>query len=918
MSRTYIVLACIVVILATGIETGLARKAEDPVKVIPIPQMKRSTFKYEDALDDTLVHFSFETGEEGFIAGDLTHWPTSLWHESAYNAYDERSWWCADPGLGENGGYDNFQYMTLDTDPIQLGSSSVMTCKVSIASEADACDDPTRLCAWDGGVVEISTDGGTSFEFLVPVGGYNTPCDSTWAIAFHGRHVPGGVPCWSGESGWLDAEFDLSDYDGHEVILRFSFLSDGLSSSYDDFPELIGMQVDEIEVSDNTGIIFFNDAGDSGARKTTQGDMHPGVVHKEVIWALTTVDAHSPTHSWHVDIDSYWDWSTDYIVTPWIELPSEGYPELHFWSFYDVPDADGDDDDILDDYVFIELTTPDLKFQDLNEPENMVTYYEVDATPTEWYLFDHDEAVDFGGSLKLDEYSGQQIKIRWRARSDDNHDGEDGVGWRIDDVAVTIRGAPDNDVGIEHVIAPFPHSVDRDIPVTGYIRNYGLLDQHAVIAWYFVEDADSNKVVPDNPTGPPWPSIPSGETLQWEFTYNPTDTGEYRVGFYQFIPDQFPPNDSGFSSEFRVYPEKEGLMAHYYDDGGGHIYGWDPGEGPAVLLDPPSNIKPFNILALEVYAFYAGDVLFRIYEASAPDDTIPDDGTLIAEIPGTIPEHQGGEWINIDVSEVTALQELSDPFFLWVTRQEGSPVQFVGTDNPFQPTNSYLFDNGEWERSLDESYLLRVHLEWGLSSSCQGLRGDPTGDGNINVLDVLAVANHILNVSELVGDALCRGDCTGDGIINILDALGIANVILGIIPECPGGGTCRPVVTQETMELMRSLEPHLSAENFTQIMTLVKGEIGVPLKYGLAQNYPNPFNPVTDIRYQIADTRYPIHTTLMVYNVLGQEVVTLVDEMKAPGAYTVEWDASDLASGVYFYRLTAGEYTATRQMVLMK
>jgi len=117
---------------------------------------------------------------------------------------------------------------------------------------------------------------------------------------------------------------------------------------------------------------------------------------------------------------------------------------------------------------------------------------------------------------------------------------------------------------------------------------------------------------------------------------------------------------------------------------------------------------------------------------------------------------------------------------------------------------------------------------------------------------------------------------------------------------------------------MKSLRSYLPEDAFGEIMALVKNEVEVPLEYSLAQNYPNPFNPVTDIRYQIADNRYPIHTTLKVYNVLGQEVVTLVDEMKAPGVYTVEWDASDLASGVYFYRLTAGEYTTTLRMVLMK
>ena len=217
---------------------------------------------------------------------------------------------------------------------------------------------------------------------------------------------------------------------------------------------------------------------------------------------------------------------------------------------------------------------------------------------------------------------------------------------------------------------------------------------------------------------------------------------------------------------------------------------------------------------------------------------------------------------------------------------------------------------------------------------CEGRRGDPTGDGSINVLDILAVANHILGISELIGDAFCRGDCKGDGVINILDALAIANVILGIIDECPGGPlVCKPAVTPEVMELMESLKFYLSLEDFTRFMALVKAETGqVPTEYHLAQNYPNPFNPYTDIRYQIADVRYkrqdtrskmPIHTTLKIYNILGQEMRMLVDEPKEAGFYTVTWDGRDnngrgMSSGIYFYRLTAGDFTATKRMVLLK
>jgi hypothetical protein len=88
-----------------------------------------------------------------------------------------------------------------------------------------------------------------------------------------------------------------------------------------------------------------------------------------------------------------------------------------------------------------------------------------------------------------------------------------------------------------------------------------------------------------------------------------------------------------------------------------------------------------------------------------------------------------------------------------------------------------------------------------------------------------------------------------------------------------------------------------------------------PQEFSLDQNYPNPFNPVTNFTLSIAN---PQLTVLRVYDMLGREVATLVNEVKQPGTYTVQWDASRQASGVYFYRLQAGQFSAVRKMLLMR
>jgi hypothetical protein len=97
-------------------------------------------------------------------------------------------------------------------------------------------------------------------------------------------------------------------------------------------------------------------------------------------------------------------------------------------------------------------------------------------------------------------------------------------------------------------------------------------------------------------------------------------------------------------------------------------------------------------------------------------------------------------------------------------------------------------------------------------------------------------------------------------------------------------------------------------------------KMAIPQRFTLSQNCPNPFNPRTSIRYALPQDA---HVRLTVYNVLGQKVATLVDEPQSAGYKTVWWDGKDaegdeVSSGVYFYRLTAGEFSEVKKMLLVK
>ena len=129
-----------------------------------------------------------------------------------------------------------------------------------------------------------------------------------------------------------------------------------------------------------------------------------------------------------------------------------------------------------------------------------------------------------------------------------------------------------------------------------------------------------------------------------------------------------------------------------------------------------------------------------------------------------------------------------------------------------------------------------------------------------------------------------------------------------------------------------SFPDQISVLEFDNNYTIVPVELTsilAPLKFSLEQNYPNPFNPSTKIKFTIPTSPYPspyqgegtrerFFVTLKVYDVLGNEIATLINEEKQPGTYSVQFDGSKLSSGIYFYQLRANIFVETKKMVIMK
>jgi len=114
--------------------------------------------------------------------------------------------------------------------------------------------------------------------------------------------------------------------------------------------------------------------------------------------------------------------------------------------------------------------------------------------------------------------------------------------------------------------------------------------------------------------------------------------------------------------------------------------------------------------------------------------------------------------------------------------------------------------------------------------------------------------------------------------------------------------------------LLRWAQEDVAYLNTTGVKDPFAGE-RLPQEPQLFQNYPNPFNPATTIRYALPQRA---HVMLNVFNTLGQQVATLVDAAEEPGEHSVKFDGSGLASGVYFYRLRAGDYMATKKLMVVR
>ena len=220
-------------------------------------------------------------------------------------------------------------------------------------------------------------------------------------------------------------------------------------------------------------------------------------------------------------------------------------------------------------------------------------------------------------------------------------------------------------------------------------------------------------------------------------------------------------------------------------------------------------------------------------------------------------------------------------------------------------------------------------LEPIMSSKC-----DFNEDGSVNISDVISLLIH-----QRDNPTDSKGDYNGDGKINIADAISMlvdqrdgncSSTLVGLASESSENYIDVAVISglsDEDAQYIESIlgQLGLTAEEEAAFRTALYGASSassLPKAFALSQNSPNPFNPATTIGFSVPEGK-SAQVTLNVYDIRGKLVRTLVNETKESGTYTVYWNGTDnngnnIASGVYFYRMNAGEFSQTRKMVMLK
>jgi xylan 1,4-beta-xylosidase len=251
----------------------------------------------------------------------------------------------------------------------------------------------------------------------------------------------------------------------------------------------------------------------------------------------------------------------------------------------------------------------------------------------------------------------------------------------------------------------------------------------------------------------------------------------------------------------------------------------------------------------------------------------------------------------------------SADFDLYIYRDAYTPILAECYTNQYG--NSRTYSSGSKGYVLDN-----IHInDWAMYAGVE-FGGTAEYDKIPDSLKIIASSNTTGGTVEVWLDSLDTGEKIAECPIGSTGGWTMFQTFKAAVSSASGRHDVYLKFTgTETGKLFQLQKFYFSAEGDTIDTAIKTSDIMIPQEFGMEQNYPNPFNPTTVISYQLPVAS---HADLSIFNALGQKVATLVSKQQPAGAYQIEWHAGGLASGVYLYRLQAGEYVETKKLVLLR
>lgn len=308
------------------------------------------------------------------------------------------------------------------------------------------------------------------------------------------------------------------------------------------------------------------------------------------------------------------------------------------------------------------------------------------------------------------------------------------------------------------------------------------------------------------------------------------------------------------------------------------------------------------ILLLAVIAIHISNI-----SAQKPDSPVlenPPNSVDVVVLPAVL------DWANVPTA---------DGYYIHISTEANTPP---GIPTVMATSSKYTIAEGSLEANT--TYYWRVwahnHDGWSIGSATYSFKTASTTD-----------IGSVKNLSDGVIDLIAEQDISpvqGNQLVNRLNEVGRR-----VENNQPILALANMVLFKARLIVLR-ISNQISAVTYNNLNYSTDGVIDLiadldrpgspittleealtPKSYNLMQNYPNPFNPSTTIEYSIPSGSF---VSLKIYDMAGKEVSTLVSKQQELGTYIVDWNASNLSSGVYFYRLNAGNFTETKKMILAK